>query len=130
MSEHIPVAIQSLLSPNLIERHEARFSIDNEAVRQSDRYEAAAYVIATLSECLASNPVYGREEIYEILIEIAAGSDMPNEFVKLKSGSEIPLAEACKSELERFRDVFEQGMDDSDYGYLARELVEVMNDPD
>ncbi len=122
----VPGTIAKLTSEDPKHRHDARFTLDNEAVRQSDLYEAAAYCIGPLVQVLHSKPKHGRTEIYSVLIEIADGYAPPVVTVVTKCGEAIGLKTACIAQLRLARAVFERDLGDGQIGELANELLDAI----
>ncbi|MCA9213927.1 MAG: hypothetical protein KDB27_12735 [Planctomycetales bacterium] len=125
--DHIPLALADLQSNDHMLRIDALWAIDNEVIRQGNRYEGAAYIIKPLVDILHRRS-HGRDEAYGLLIEIADGYDMPGATVELVDGSVHPVHDVCRSELNRYRDQFEDDVLDKFVTYEAQELLESLDE--
>ena len=95
-SDHIPEAINGLVSNDKDIRDASYWKLDNYIVLQSDLYEAAFHVIPFLIEILDSDIQHGRNNIYDLLFEIANGS-APDDIKCVYHGEETELTTACHS---------------------------------
>lgn len=99
---HIPHAIEQLNSPIEEERRAAYWMIDNYAIRQSDLYEAAYYVIEPIVELLEEKYTVDRTYPLRILAEIAFGGYYENKVITIGK-DEINLFFACRAKLKALK---------------------------
>ncbi len=98
----IPEALEKLNSPIEDEREWAYWKIDNNAVLQSDLYEAAYYVIEPIVQLLEAKDCRDPYRLLQLLIEIALGQ-APDEIKIIdESGISISLKKACRRKLKSF----------------------------
>ena len=110
----VPGALLSINSPDARVRYEAYWSIDNYVVVQSDLYESALDVVPFLIELARERPLYGRDRVYDLLIEIACGSVPDDVTATDLSGKKIPLQTACHKAVALGRDVYNRDLNDED----------------
>ena len=76
-AEDVPVAIQNLLDKKREVRKEAFENLSTSIIHQGTVYQATPYTIPFFYELLASAEVKNRENIINLLIQIALGSTTP-----------------------------------------------------
>lgn len=108
--ETIPAAFLGLAASDKTTREESYWKIENVVVVQRELYEGAFFVVPFLLEMLRNSPG-GKEEIYNLLFEIANGAAGFGDavrysvkehpfvyYVPVDSGAnEEPLSSACRS---------------------------------
>ncbi len=125
-AEHIPEAIQGLVSESASEREAAYWKLDNHVVLQSDLYEAAFYIIPFLIEILESGLDPGREHVYGLLYEIANGHASDSTVV-IYNGEKFPLMNACHNAVGKHLPTYldEVESEEANYRNDALELLSV-----
>jgi hypothetical protein len=101
---HIPEQILKLDSPAVEDRKKAYWQIDNYVILQSDLYESAYYVIDPLVKLL--KVATHKQEILNLLIEIANGYAPDTVVIELDNGIKKTLIEACRDKLREYREDF------------------------
>jgi hypothetical protein len=91
-SEHVPAALDDLLSPDSQLRKKAYWLIDNHVILQGSLYEAAPFVVKELLRRWPESDAV-KDRLYDLLIEFANGGAPEEMEVKLR-GRQVSLKSA------------------------------------
>ena len=127
-ADHVPRALEGLISSDEKLRERSYWQLDNEVVLQSDLYEAAYFVIPFLIQCLREGVPHGRDRIYDLLTEIGGGCAPSTRLCVTREGDSVPLQAACVRELLKGFRMFLRDTADQDarIATKARELVQLV----
>lgn len=113
-ADHVPKAIEELISGSEEEQIKAYWKLDNYIVLQSDLYEAAYYTLLVLVEVLESNNRCGRHYIYQLLFEICNGYATDDSVITTLEGTVVTLQEACLDLIKSKMLIYKTDISDSD----------------
>jgi hypothetical protein len=127
-ASHVPQALTGLISHDEKIRNRSYWQLDNEVVLQSDLFEAAYFVIPFLIQYLDERVSYGRDRIYDLLLEIANGYAPANVRCLTSERDEVSLMAACTRELKKGLPTFDRDAADTDHvlGDKAKELIDLL----
>jgi hypothetical protein len=107
--DHVPNALQGLLSSDASIRESSYWQLDNHVVVQGGLYEGAFYLIPFLLPLLEQDTAPGKEGVLDLLYELGNGNANWDRkvrfgigtgafyhFVPRRDGIEIPLAVGCR----------------------------------
>ena len=127
-ASRVPEALLGLISAADETRNQSYWRLDNEIVLQSDLYEAAYFVVPILIQMLREKPAHGREEIYDLLYELANGYAPETIVCHRSDGHIVPLKQGCREEIKKGMSIFKSDMllQSSRLSVKAKELVELL----
>jgi hypothetical protein len=122
-SEHLPMALRDLASPDAEVRRRAYWKLDNYAVLQGSLYEVAPYVVRAIVETWPTDDVR-KDRTYDLLIELANG-DAPDHMQVSIDGKQMPIKRATLDTLLDGMNLFRQDLR-SAIASVRRQSVELL----
>ncbi len=107
-ASNFPTSIKGLLSENEGDRYKSYWQIDNNAILQSDLYEAAYYVIEPIADLLEQEYTVDRLYAIRILVEIALGGNGQDKIYIDGIENGVTIFDACRSKLLQLKSKIEK----------------------